>query len=37
MTMTMTMTIKYIYLNLTLYIQWRVNIACKVPNAVKIM
>ena len=28
----MTMTMKYIYLNPTLYIQWRVNIACKVPN-----
>ena len=24
----MTMTMKYIYLNLTLYIQWIVNIAC---------
>ena len=35
--MTMTMTIKYIYLNPTLYIQWIVNIACKVPNSVKIL
>ena len=32
---TMTMTMKYIYLNPTLYIQWRVNIACKVPITVK--
>ena len=36
MTMTMTMTMKYIYLNPTLYIQWIINIACKVPNTVKI-
>ena len=28
---------KYIYLNTTLYIQWIVNIACKVPNTVKII
>ena len=32
----MTMTMKYIYLNPTLYIQWIVIIACKVPNTVKI-
>ena len=31
------MTMKYIYLNPTLYIQWIVNIACKVPNTVKII
>ena len=37
MTMTMTMTMKYIYLNPTLYIHWIVNIACKVPNTVKII
>ena len=35
--MTMTMTMKYIYLNPTLYIQWIINIACKVPNTVKII
>ena len=34
--MTMTMTIKYICLKPTLYIQWIVNIAYKVPNTVKI-
>ena len=37
MTMTMTMTIKYVYLNSTLYIQWILNIACKVPNTVNII
>ena len=37
MTMTMTMTMKYNYLNPTLCIQWIVNIACEVPNTVKII
>ena len=31
------MTMKYIYLNPTIYIQWIINIACKVPNTVKII
>ena len=31
------MTMKCIYLNPTLYIQWIVNIACKVPYTVKII
>ena len=31
------MTMKYIYLNPTLYIQEIINIACKVPNTVKII
>ena len=33
--MTMTMIMKHIYLIPTLYIQWRLNIACKEPNTVK--
>ena len=35
MTMSMTTTMKYIYLIPTPYIQWIVNIACKVPNTAK--
>ena len=31
------MTMKYIYLNPTLYIQWIINIAYKVPNTVSII
>ena len=31
------MTMQYIYLTPTLYIQWIVNIACKVPNTVNII
>ena len=35
--MTMTMTMKYIYLIPTLYIELIINIACIVPNTVKII
>ena len=35
--MTMTITIKKNYLKTSLHIQWIVNIACKVPNTVKIV
>ena len=35
--MTMTMTMKYIYLNPTLYIQWMVNSACKLPKTFKLV
>ena len=31
------MTMTYIYLKPTLYIQWIIHIACKVPNTVKII